>query len=68
MKRIFLVGIVCQYIIISLSAQPTQQELRGNLQKYWYYRNRLANFVVVSPNAANASTEAGTNSNHFKNS
>jgi len=68
MKKIVLIAIICQCIIASLSAQPTQQQLRANLQKYWYYRNRLANFVVISPDSNNAKTEAGTNSNHFKNS
>ena len=46
-------GLISQFLIISLSGQS----LRDNLQKYWYYRNRLANFVKVSSNY----NEAGTN-------
>jgi len=58
MKKILLMGIICQCLCIILPAQS----LRDNLQKYWYYRNRLLNnFVKVSTSADNAATEAGTN-------
>jgi len=53
-KKIVIFAILSHCLIVSLSAQS----LRDNLQKYWYYRNRLLNnFVKVSANV----NEAGTN-------
>jgi hypothetical protein len=55
-KRIVIIAIISQCIMVSLSAQSPHD----NLQKYWYYRNRLKNFVKVSSSYYDAYTEAGT--------
>jgi len=60
MKKLILT-IIVMIMQCALFAQATQLQLKSNLQKYWYYRNRLTNFVKVSNDGISARTEQGTN-------
>jgi hypothetical protein len=48
MKRVYIIIVIIEALLtIRVEAQSTQQ----NLNKYWYYRQRLRDyFVVVDPN------------------
>lgn len=58
MKKILLIIFLNIGLFFNLFAQTTSE----NLQKYWYYRERLKNFVLVSSNY----NEPGTNIPAFR--